>query len=205
MKNILSVISGLIITIQAMFGATTGFFYSAGPNGSYVSQGSGNIVAGAWEFYGSKIYCPGYNIMEFEFSNPASNHSWTIDIQAPNDGLLETGSYMATRFPFQATNMTGFNWSGDSRGCNTSLSMVNILEVMYSPDKKTITSFAVDFVQAEETWSRTVIDPVNDRWAFGSYRLNSSVPINTTALIPEPSSFALISLSLLSLGIRRRK
>src|SRR5436190_24401015 len=44
---------------------------------------------------------------------------WFLDFSAPDDALLEVGSYTgATRWPFQSTTQPGLSISGDGRGCN---------------------------------------------------------------------------------------
>jgi hypothetical protein len=124
----------------------------------------------------------------------------------PFDELITKGAYTATRFPFNSENFAGFDWSGGSRVNNTLTAWFSVLEAEYSGEG--ITALAVDFVQFEATWGQ--VDGLSlagdDRWAYGSFRYNSSVPIdqNMTQFIPEPSAVILLSIGAPLLFRRRR-
>ncbi len=193
--------------MQTLSAAVTSFYYAPGsPKSSYIAQAVTTTLSpgSEWTFYNPYRVYDSYNAIGFNMRGPQySGQWWDIQLWAPKNGLLEVGIYTATRFPFQdQENTMGFDWSGCGRGCNMSLSYVNILEVEYV--NGLITKFAVDFVQAEEVGNRALIDFNNDRWAQGSFRYDSEIPINT-APIPEPSMFALIGLSLGFVTLRRRK
>ena len=208
MKKIIISMCLSICVLQVSAAAVTGFYYTPGfPRTSYIAQSVATTLnpGSDWAFVSPYNAYEGYNAIDFGMRGPQySGGWWDIQLWAPNNGLLQIGTYTATRFPFQdRVNVMGFNWSGSGRGCNVSLSWVNILEVEYT--NGLVSKFAVDFVQAEEVDGRTVIDPINDRWAYGSYRYNSTIPLNTTVPIPEPSTFALIGLGLGFSSFRRRK
>lgn len=62
------------------------------------------------------------------------NTWWYIDLAAPYGQKLVPGTYQgATRWPFQASNVPGADWSGDGRGCNESGSTFVVTDAVYGP------------------------------------------------------------------------
>jgi len=179
---------GLVTSVSAE--TITGFFYASGPNRpSYVAQGSDTVTPEkGWTFLKPKKDHEDFNAIRlgmFSKSDPANYKWWNICLQMPEDQRLKKGNYVGHRFPFQGKNYAGFDWSGNGRGSNTSTSYFDILEVQYSPDGKEIVAIAVDFVQFEETCNKGDVDTAVDRWAHGSFRYNSSIPIHTKDILSE--------------------
>ncbi len=188
--NAVAIFIALSFVTSASAETLTGFYYASGPNqSSYVAQGVGMISPETgWTFSKPKKDHNDTNAIRLEMvskNNPENYKYWNICLQMPEDERLKKGNYVAHRFPFQNKDYAGFEWSGNGRGLNTSTSYFNILEVEYSPDHKTVTKFAVDFVQFEETWDKTEVDQRKDRWAQGSFRYNSSIPISTKDILSE--------------------
>ncbi len=172
---------GLIEKVSAQ--SVNSFFYASGPNNpSYISQGSDTLLTETgWTFLKPKKAYFNKNSIYLEMVskiNPLNIKYWSISLQLPEDQPLKKGNYVGHRFPFQGKDYAGFDWSGNGRGLNTSTSYFNILEVEYSPDGKEVVKIAVDFIQFEETWNKVVLDKEIDRWGYGSYRYNSSLPIS---------------------------
>lgn len=59
--------------------------------------------------------------------------NWSGSLQLPGNATeLQMGTYTGlARYPFQLVGAGGFSWSGQGRGCNTSLSTVTIDAVVY--------------------------------------------------------------------------
>lgn len=64
----------------------------------------------------------------------AGAQQWSADFQIPGTGTtLEAGSWTGlTRYPFQATNAGGLDFSGEGRGCNTLNGGFDIESVTYT-------------------------------------------------------------------------
>ncbi len=181
--------------------ATTAFYYKSFTSGSYIagpnSDPGGVLIEknATWDFREPSDIYPNSNAREFQIYAPDGN--WWISVDMPLNAIIGKGSYVATRFPFNANEMAGFNWAGFGRGLNTLTAEFNVLEVAYDANG-IISAFAVDFLQYEETWDELDIPLLvanNTQGAFGSYRYNSSIPINTTGnltLVPEPHSVLLL-------------
>ena len=192
MKNIIVVailiVFGLIGEVSAQ--TSSSFFYASGSNEpSYVAQGSDTVTPETgWTFLKPKKDHKDFNAIRlgmFSKSDPANYKHWDICLQMPEDQPLKKGNYVAHRFPFQGKDYSGFEWSGNGRGLNTSTSYFDILEVQYSPVGKEIVAIAVDFIQFEETWNKGDVDKNTDRWSYGSYRYNSSLPLRKTDILSE--------------------
>ena len=98
---------------------------------------------------------------------------WSMHIQSPDDGPLAIGVYEeARRWPFQPPGVAGFDFSGDGRGCNTSSSSFEILEIAYDA-QGVLSQLSVDFVQNCESATNAVLR--------GQVRFNSSLRINPEA------------------------
>jgi len=198
--------------IQMVCGATTAFYYQSGPAGSFVAQGSlGTTIVdgqGGWTF--SAPQKPYGEVLTLSMTGP-SNQDWDICVQAPVGAVLATGLYQATRYPFQDASITGFSWYGTGRGCNTSTSWVDIKELKYDPTHTYFTAVAIDFYQVEETWNKVDVNVDLNKCAYGSFRYASDDDIDVSsqmlrqAVIPEPSSFALVGIGLGSLLTMRRR
>ena len=98
---------------------------------------------------------------------------WSMHIQSPDDSPLAVGVYSeAQRWPFQPPGVAGFDFSGDGRGCNTSSSSFEILEIAYDAQGG-LSQLSVDFVQNCESATNAVLR--------GQVRFNSSLRINPAA------------------------
>jgi hypothetical protein len=126
----------------------------------------------------------------------------------PFGAILGVGNYIGVRFPFNSDHFSGFDWSGFGRASNTLTAFWNVLEAVYDTNGL-LTTVAIDFIQYEDTWDELDLTTlIANRYSssFGSYRYNSTIPVNTTGLlgIPEPSSAMLISLFGSFISFRRR-
>jgi hypothetical protein len=62
------------------------------------------------------------------------HHNWFLDFAAPADALLAVGRYEgATRYPFQDSSRPGLDVGGDGAGCNQSVGLFDIKQVVYKP------------------------------------------------------------------------
>lgn len=206
MKTLSSLLVALVAltTIASATGTITGFYYEPGKAKSYIA--GYNTVGGTlllddhpdWIFYAGHPSYEGWNATTFSISSPTLSQHWTLSIMMAHDAPFQIGSFVSTRFPFNADTVPGFDWSGNGRGSNTSTTYFDIREVKYTEGK--ISSLAVDFIQFEETWGRTEnLSLEKDRGAFGSYRYNSTIPI-----VPEASVFGLWVVGVLGFLRRRR-
>ena len=60
---------------------------------------------------------------------------WSLDFAAPQGQQLAPGTYLnATRYPFQAPTVPGFDFSGDGRGCNQLSAQFTIVDFAYGAD-----------------------------------------------------------------------
>ncbi len=63
-----------------------------------------------------------------------SSSFWSLHLAAPAGTKLLPGVYEnATRWPFQAPQTPGLDFSGDGRGCNTLTGKFEVLEAVYAP------------------------------------------------------------------------
>ena len=86
------------------------------------------------------------NSIKLRFDSSYYSDYWTLNIQAPEGSDIEQGRYdNATRWPFQASLVAGFDFSGNHRGCNTLASDFEVLEIEFSNGQ--LTKLAVDFTQ----------------------------------------------------------
>ncbi len=219
-RNAASLLTILLFVLTTIsYGQYTGFSYSTGPDRwSYIAQGSGlELPENGTQFFAPytrypasqnysnslelSIYTPaGPIIPPFQFPTPDSD--WNINLHAPNNGLLEEGVFIATRYPFNSPDVMGFTWYGNGRGLNISTSWVEILEVEYIGVGGPPSKLAFDFVQFEEISPAQNPTLETSRWSFGSYRYNSSVPLN---VVPEPSTSILGMLGMLLIARRKRQ
>jgi len=95
--------------------------------------------------------------------------SWWMNIASANGAPLALGQYSGERWPFQSAGFAGFDFSGDGRGCNTSTSTFEILELAYN-DAGALTQLSVDFTQ--------YCEQPNGPALHGQVRFNSSMRIN---------------------------
>jgi len=201
------------LTSATINGATTGFYYTTGPNQpSWVANGSGLIDRenGLWDFNEPQEQGADFEFISYVFSMstiPDNRQYWDIRIQIPGNSILGEGSFTANRFPFQDDPLAGFSWSGNHRGLNTLTAFFEILEIEYDPfDSSRITTIAFDFIQYEETWDNLDVSFADDRWAYGSYRFNSTMALTTSPRnIPEPSALSLALLGGICALRRRRR
>jgi hypothetical protein len=198
---------GLFLAVSASFAsASTSFFYTSGPQ-SYVGQGQTELVSS--DEFMTGIYSPyaeaGFPVtemVEFNFTtNPYTSRRFRIAFSVPADEVFEVGRvYVATRFPFQADDCAGLNFTSGSRGNNKLDGLFKVLE--YSVADGVVVSAAIDFWQFDEGFTSW--------WSFGSIRHNSSVPIATVpydlTAVPEPSTYsAILGTLCLGFALARRK
>jgi hypothetical protein len=105
---------------------------------------------------------------------------WTADFAAPGGVELVPGVYeRATRYPFQAADEPGLDFSGDGRGCNELTGRFVVLEGVYGASGD-VEHFAADFEQHCEGGAAAL---------FGSVRFHSTAPTITPrpSLTPTPT------------------
>lgn len=182
------------------------FYYESSPTGSYIAQnGSGTVTSAVSTFEPPRLVYPhakGNTSVAFTMRMPTGKF-WSIRLEAPDGEQLKTGSFTATRWPFQDSDKLGFEWSGYGRGLNTSTSFVEILEIDRNSGGD-ITSLAINFTQFENTRGAdpATLDWETDKASRGSFRYNSDIPI---ASVPEPTSTALVGLAFVLSTICYRK
>ncbi len=93
---------------------------------------------------------------------------WFLDLATGDGSPLHTGAYEnAVRAPFRG-NQNGIDFTGSGRGCNQMAGRFDVLEIQTDSNGAVI-RLAVDFEQHCESASAPPL--------FGSYRMNSSLPI----------------------------
>jgi hypothetical protein len=132
----------------------------------------------------------GTNAVEFfinDFAtNPDFQHTqfFDLDLAAPAGTPLHVGVFSdATRYPFQAPSSPGLWFAANGRGDNQDTGFFDILEISF--DGNELASLAVDFVQNDENGFLGQTS--------GRLRYNSTVPL--FAVVPEPSTLALLALA----------
>lgn len=204
MKTLLASLIALMLSSVLNAASTiTGLYFEPGKATSYIAgfkTVGGTLILEEdplWTFKAPVHIYPDLNAEYFSISSGYNINSWVLSIQMPEDQLLHTGKFIGTRFPFNPTNLAGFDWGGYGRGCNTSTTYFEILEAKYTDGK--LTSLAVDFTQFEEVRTTVGLSLETNRGAFGSFRYNSTV-----AIVPEVSSFAITLLGCIGFLKRRR-
>lgn len=99
--------------------------------GDYIGQGQSYLYTDAnATFRYSKNYDNGIAL-----NIESGNAWWSLNLAAPGNAQLQPGSYLAaTRWPFQAANAPGLDFSGSGRGCNTLTGRFDIFEVSYDSE-----------------------------------------------------------------------
>jgi hypothetical protein len=110
-----------------------------------------------------------------------------IYIANPDGSDLSLGSYGGSTNP--RGGQIYFDWTADGRGVNTD-SYVEILDLTYDQNHQ-IASFAADFYFFETESVRE----------YGSYRYNSTIPLN----VPEPSATLLSGAVIFCFNRRKRR
>ena len=119
-------------TIPAVPTVTAFHFSSA--TGDYIGQGQTESFAPpADQFtlyaevggYASPATTQGLTV----YVNAADGEWWYVTIAPPQGQLLHTGTYSATRAPFQTGTEAGLEVSGDGRGCNQSFDSFTIKQL----------------------------------------------------------------------------
>ena len=102
-----------------------------------------------------------------------SGQTWSMDFAAPNNAPLAVGSYLnATRFPYEAAGVPGFDVFGDGRGCSVLTGSFNVLQVAYNGFNNMVSAFDATFEQHCEGATAAL---------RGEIRYNTTPPLYLTA------------------------
>lgn len=177
MKEILQKVCLVVcLLISAHSHALTALYYKSEP-GDYIGQGqellltTNDVDFSVGRNFDNGIY---FNINNFNRNIPPMNFIWWyLNLAAPFNQTLTPGSYEnATRWPFQATDRPGLDFSGSGRGCNQLAGRFEILEVVYDASGN-VTKFAANFEQHCELFMPPLL---------GMIRYNSDVPMILPAI-----------------------
>jgi hypothetical protein len=151
------------------------FFYSQ--KGDYVGQGQRQVWTRADTAFkvAPRFSAASTRTANFTVTTPDGD-SWTLDFSAPAGEALHAGDYTgATRYPFQAANVPGFDISGHGRGCNQETGRFRIYEIHFDATGQ-VDALAADFEQHCEGFAAAL---------FGAIRYNST----RTTLMPFDGAF----------------
>lgn len=166
---------------------------------SFVGQGASVYVTPADNFqFSSQVNAD--NSLTFLIENLAVSPAvdqryWSLTLWGPLNQTLASGFYDHAgvgRWPFGNIDNPDLFFYGNDRFTVNNLGYFDVLEAVYD-SAGTVDSFAVDFVQFEAGDSSRRID--------GKLRFNSTYG---TSVVPEPSTFLLITLGLIVLAIGRK-
>lgn len=120
-------VAGLLLAASCAASAETRLALKSDA-GDYIGQGQSYLYTDAnATFRYSKNYDNGITL-----NIESGSAWWTLNLAAPANAQLQPGSYLAaTRFPFQASNEPGLDFSGSGRGCNRLTGRFDIFEVSY--------------------------------------------------------------------------
>ena len=212
-RIIAAITTAALSTTQVATCATTSFFYSAGPAGSYIAQGSADYITngqGGWVL-STPIERPNDGSILIHMFESNYNQYWFIHLVAPQGQTLTTGLYSANRWPFQDASKAGFDCSGSGRGLNRSTTYFEVLDFHQDPITKIVKVLTFNALQFEEVEGEKLDTNLN-RYAFISYSFGSSVGISVSPsaallamTVPEPSSWLLAGLGACLMLIKRRR
>lgn len=181
--------------------ATTAMFFTSSST-SYVGQGQtmvfdvsttpASLFSASTGVGGSSAGQSRYLLLDVE--GPTNYFSLHVGT-APGDADFRIGSYDdAARFGGWITNQPHLDFFGDGRGNNNTAGWFAVLEWQPGSGGDVIAA-AIDFYQLDEG--------VAGKWTAGSWRYNSTIPLNTS--VPEPGRASLIFVGAASLLARRRR
>ena len=152
-------------TAIALRGVNVLYFKSA--PGDYIGSGQTRFFHAGNGFAVASTH--GYpNGVSFHISGP---QFWTLNLTAgspPSAPQLVPGAYEgAVRFPFEAANQPGLDFSGDGRGCGGLSGRFDVLQATYDVEGA-VTAFAANFEQHCDNGAAALL---------GRIRWNSSVPL----------------------------
>lgn len=159
------IFSGLLVSKVSFAGQNILYYYSE--PGDYIGQGAEVTFTAA---DGTFTMSPSYsNGAYLSFVSPGYAHWWSLNLEAPNYAVLQTGAYEnSQRYPFQQAGLPGLDFSGSGRGCNTSAGRFDVLELVRDTSGN-ITQLAANFEQHCEGGQPAL---------YGQIRYNSDVPLS---------------------------
>jgi len=182
--------------------ATSAFYVAPGVNGSEWVSAPTLAEAPAYEFValgGGTSYIIGDVAAGPEL--PGYTAEGEVELMGPNGAKVQPGMYEAGRVTFQDPGTVGFSFYFDDRGYNTSVSLINVLEIAYDSNGR-ISQLAVDFTQYEETDTSSVGQDLSGfRSDVGSFRFNSDIPLT----VPEPSASLVFVAGIAGAVFKRRR
>ena len=171
---IIAVLTSLVVSSASADELVSSFYCQPGPKGSHVIKDI--------KWFEDKLHHLELerkifnnndgNLFKFTFSQ------WTMEFNTPNTPNPKVGLYIGGRAPLNVIGTAGFSLTSCDRGSNTSTTFFNIREIEYNMHGA-ISVLAIDFIQVEETNGTVDITKLNEyEWAFGSFRLRSTIPIS---------------------------
>lgn len=116
--------------------------------GDYIGQGAAysyDDTNADIRFFGN--FDNGISMRIQPLSGNSSGDRWNMSMAAPAEAQITVGTYEgAARYPFQDFDEPGFSFTGNGRGCNTSISNFDIYTVEYDQDG-IVTALAASFEQ----------------------------------------------------------
>jgi hypothetical protein len=171
---------------------TTGSIFLRADSDSFVGAGIGEPEV-LWTHGNEGLFTVSTNFNKGASVTFDDGNNWSFDFAAPkfnsetneeSGNLLEVKFYdEATRFPFNSPTKPGMSFSGNGRGNNKLGGSFNVLEIEYDDDNE-ILKLAVDFRQYDENEDATGPS------TFGSLRINSTLPTNTTGNVQSSGEVA---------------
>lgn len=165
--------------------------------GDYIGQGQTYFLTPTTGTFSAQVNGDGGVSISYQGFTPGD--FWSLDFSAPNNVPLAQGTYLnATRFPFQAPGVPGFDVVGDGRGCNMDFGSFTVLQVVYGPSN-TVTAFDATFTQYCESLSAAPLT--------GEIRYNANVPLainaptSLNAVENQPLSFTVSGIDAQSLRV----
>jgi hypothetical protein len=183
-KRVLYIYFATIVFISSASVAevTTGSIFLRADSDSFIGGGIGEPEV-LWTHGDEGLFSISTNFNKGASVTFDDGDNWSFDFAAPkfnsetneeSGNLLEVKFYdEATRFPFNSPTKPGLSFSGNGRGNNKLGGSFNVLEIEYDEDEE-IQRLAVDFRQYDGNEDATGPS------TFGSLRINSTIPINTT-------------------------
>lgn len=142
MQSLKYLAASIFLTASSVASAGSQLTLNSEP-GDYIGQGQNSVYTDAGSaFKYSTNYHNGITV-----AITSSNTWWTLSLAAPGNAQIQPGIYeQAARFPFQAADKPGLDFSGNGRGCNSLTGKFKVSKVTYEADG-TLSSLSATFEQ----------------------------------------------------------
>lgn len=136
------------------------------PAGDYIGGGQSRFYTAEQGEFSLNYNAASPNYIGFNYNG---SDWWGLDLVAASGESIAVGIYEgARRYPFQSPTLPGLSFTGSGRGCNQSIGMFEIIELVIDGDG-VIERLAVNFEQSCELTMPTL---------KGQARYNSQAPLN---------------------------